>query len=171
MFYRFNHAAALVGRKIVIHGGWNGSEAFNDFWIFNTDSFAWIQPKISGFAPSPRFGHTINLTPDGRLLVFGGCSLDKQGACPKYNNDIRQLDTDHMVWSRPRVEGMPPTGQQGHTTTLIGDDKLVIFGGWGRGGCQNQDALNDPNAFSVHVLDTSSMTWWCPRKMSKKPLR
>ena len=101
---RFNHASALVGRKLVIHGGWNGYEAFDDFWIFNTDSFAWISPKISGFSPTARFGHTMNLTSDGRLLVFGGCALDKSGTMPRYNNDVRQLDTDHMVWSRPRCE-------------------------------------------------------------------
>ena len=40
---RFNHASELVGRKIVIHGGWDGSHTFDDFWIFNTDSFSWIQ--------------------------------------------------------------------------------------------------------------------------------
>merc|ERR1712196_363007 len=113
----------------------------------------------------------MNLTSDGRLLVFGGCALDKSGTMPRYNNDVRQLDTDHMVWSRPRVEGVPPTPRQGHTATLISSDKMVIFGGWGSGGCQTQDSVNDPKAFSIHVLDTTSMTWWCPRKTGKKPLR
>ena len=40
---RFFHAAEVVGRKIVIHGGWDGSQVFNDTWIFNTDTFVWIQ--------------------------------------------------------------------------------------------------------------------------------
>ena len=70
-----------------------------------------------------------------------------------------------------RVEGVPPTPRQGHTATLISSDKMVIFGGWGSGGCQTQDSVNDPKAFSIHVLDTTSMTWWCPRKTGKKPLR
>jgi len=43
---RFFHAAEVVGRKIVIHGGWDGSEVFNDTWIFNTDSFVWIQVHL-----------------------------------------------------------------------------------------------------------------------------
>jgi host cell factor len=40
---RFFHAAEVVGRKIVIHGGWDGAQVFNDTWIFNTDTFVWIQ--------------------------------------------------------------------------------------------------------------------------------
>lgn len=168
---RFNHACELVGRKIVIHGGWNGHECFDDFWIFNTDSFGWMLPKLSGFAPSARFGHTMNLTLDGRLLIFGGCSLDKSGHMPRYNNDVRMLDTDHMVWSRPGIEGTPPTARQGHSTSLVGADKLILFGGWGSGGCQTQDNINDPKAFSVHIFDTATMTWWCPRKVGKKPFR
>lgn len=56
---RFNYASDLVGKKIVVHGGWDGVDLFNDLWVFNTDSFAWLQPKTSGFGPTPRFGHTM----------------------------------------------------------------------------------------------------------------
>jgi host cell factor len=64
---RFQFGSEIDGRKMVIHGGWDSaSEVFDDLWIFNTDSFAWHQPKTSGFAPSPRFGHTITLTPQGK---------------------------------------------------------------------------------------------------------
>lgn len=52
---RLNHATLLVGRKIVIHGGWDGSSStMNDLWVFDTDSFAWLQPRVGGLAPSPR---------------------------------------------------------------------------------------------------------------------
>ena len=54
---------------------------------------------------------------------------------------------------------------------MISNDKLIVFGGWGSGGCQTQDNVNDPKAFSVHIFDTSTMTWWCPRKVGKKPIR
>jgi len=105
LIFRFNFASELVGRKIVVHGGWDGNETFNDLWIFNTDSFAWIQPKTSGFGPTSRFGHTLTLTIDGRLLIFGGCSIEKATGTPKYNSDLRQLDTENMVWTRPIVNG------------------------------------------------------------------
>ena len=45
---RFFHASDVVGRKIVVHGGWNETDTFGDIWIFNTDSFTWMQPRTSG---------------------------------------------------------------------------------------------------------------------------
>jgi host cell factor len=49
-------------------GGWDGNEIFDDLWVFNTDSFAWMQPRTTGFAPTPRYGHTLTLT-SGRIVV------------------------------------------------------------------------------------------------------
>ncbi|KAJ1426257.1 hypothetical protein B484DRAFT_450777, partial [Ochromonadaceae sp. CCMP2298] len=165
---RFFHASEVVGRKIVMHGGWNGTDVFNDLWIFNTDSFVWMQPKSSGFGPTPRYGHTISLTPDGRLLIFGGCSFTDKGV-PKYQNDLRQLDTDSMVWSRPRISGHIPTGRMGHTATLMSDNKIFFYGGWGKGGCQSHDLIEEAAAFTTAVLDIKSMTWYVPRKLGPKP--
>lgn len=170
---RMNQASSLVGRKIVVHGGWDGDEIFSDLWIFNTDSFGWMQPRTAGFAPTPRFGHTMSLTNDGRLLIFGGCSIPKDTHIPRYNNDVRQLDTDTMIWSRPRINGDAPTGRFGHSSLLMGSskDQLVIFGGWGTGGCQTTESISNPNAHSIHIFDTSSMTWSLPKKQNKKPLK
>ena len=166
---RFFQACETVGRKIVIHGGWDNDEVLNDLWIFNTDSFSWMQPRMAGFAPTPRYGHTISLAPDGRLFVLGGVTLDPKTSIPKYNDDIRVLDTETMIWTRPRVDGHNPTGRFGHTSTVI-DDKIVMFGGWGRGGCQTRESVHDNRAYSVQVLDTKSMQWWVPRKITKKPI-
>eukprot|EP01038_Epipyxis_sp_PR26KG_P015540 gene15540-20981_t len=165
---RFFHASEVVGRKIVLQGGWDGDEVLNDLWIFNTDSFVWIQPRTAGFAPTPRYGHTLNLTPDGRLLIIGGCSIDEKSGIPKYNNDVRQLDTDSMVWSRPRVNGHIPTPRYGHTSNMMDDGKVVIYGGWGKGGCQSRELINENDAYTIQVLDTKTMTWWVPRKIGRK---
>jgi host cell factor len=190
-----------VGRKIVIHGGWNGSEVFNDLWIFNTDSFVWTQPKtagidiflpfllcfsvifififytlsiyaiITGFGPTPRYGHTLTLTLDGRLLVIGGCSILEDSGLPKYHDDLRCLDTDTMVWSRPRLTGHTLTGRYGHTTSLLEDGKVVVYGGWGKYGCQSKDLIKDENAYSIQILDTKQMIWHIPKKVGSKSLK
>jgi host cell factor len=140
---RFFHAAELVGRKIVVHGGWDGDlDCFNDLWIFNTDSFAWMQPRTSGFGPTPRYGHSLNLAADGRLLAFGGCTLTEKGL-PKYLDDMRVIDTETMVWTRPRLEGLVPSARFGHTTGMAPGDQLVLFGGWGRGGCQSSTQVRE----------------------------
>lgn len=158
-----------VGRKIVIHGGWDGTEVFNDLWIFNTDSFTWMQPKSAGFGPTPRFGHTLSLTADGRLIMFGGCSLVKESGVPRYHNDVRQLDTDTMIWTRPRINGTVPTVRYGHTASVFMGKYIVICGGWGTLGVQTSDAINNPDAHTLHCLDTETMTWtWIPKSGSKE---
>ena len=149
---RFYHACEVVGRKLVVHGGWNGSELFDDLWIFNVDTFGWSMPKTDGFSPSARYGHSLTLCPDGRLVMFGGTSFDDpKNGIPKYNDDVRQLDTDTMTWARPRCGGHTPTGRFGHTATLIDDGCIAIFGGWGRGGCQCRESVNDARAFSTCI--------------------
>lgn len=168
---RFYHAAEVVGRKIVVHGGWDGEEVFSDLWIFNTESFVWMQPRTVGFGPSARYGHTMTLTVDGRLLVIGGCSINAETSVPKYLDDIRQLNTDNMVWSRPRVIGQVPTGRYGHSATLLANGKILLFGGWGRAGCQSKEIIDDALAHSIHVLDTGSMTWYLPRRQTHKQVR
>jgi hypothetical protein len=168
---RLLHASEAVGRKIVIHGGWNGNEIFNDMWIFNTDSFTWMQPKTSGFGPTPRFGHSLNLTGDGRLLMFGGCTISKDTGNPIYNGDVRELDTDSMIWTRTTVHGTAPTPRYGHSAVLVRDSMLLICGGWGTLGVQSHECINNPDAFTIHVLDTTTMTWSVPNCMGSKTLK
>ena len=167
---RFFHASELVGRKIVVHGGWDEEECYNDLWIFSTDSFAWMQPRTAGFGPTPRYGHSLNLTSDGRLLSFGGCTLTEKGM-PKYLDDMRQIDTETMIWSRPRLNGLIPSARYAHTAIMLEGDKLAIFGGWGRGGCQSSTQINNPAANSCQIFDANSMTWFVPRKVGKKEVR
>ena len=165
---RFYHASEVVGRKMVVHGGWDGSDVLSDMWIFDTDSFSWMQPKTAGFEPTARYGHSMTLTSDGRLIVFGGCSILNDNGTPSYNNDLRQLDTASMMWVRPRIDGQLPTGRYGHTATLMDDGRILIFGGWGKGGLQTHEAINDKRAHSTHVLDTRAMNWYIPVKASRK---
>ncbi len=61
----------------------------------------------------------MTLTTDGRLIIIGGSSISEESGIPYYNDDIRQLDTDSMVWSRPRVGGHLYTGRYGHSATLL----------------------------------------------------
>eukprot|EP00753_Platysulcus_tardus_P016605 PLAT5888.1.p1 GENE.PLAT5888.1~~PLAT5888.1.p1 ORF type:complete len:509 (-),score=219.31 PLAT5888.1:108-1634(-) len=125
---RFNHSELLVGSKIVIFGGWDGRSAFNDFWVFDTEHNTWIKPRTAGVAPRARHGASMCLTEDGRVLVFGGYAFG-DGDRPVYLGDVRELDTETMVWSRPRVTGDYPTPRYGHTSAMV-DRLMVVFGGW-----------------------------------------
>ncbi|RYH20424.1 hypothetical protein EON65_23445 [archaeon] len=76
-----------------------------------------------------------------------------------------------MVWSRPRVSGQIPTGRYGHSATLLAHGKVLVFGGWGRAGCQSKEVIEDANAHSIQVLDTNSMTWYVPKRNTHKQVR
>ena len=155
---RFYHCAEVVGKRIIVHGGWNGTDIFDDVWIFNVDTFGWMQPKTGGFAPSPRYGHSLTLLPDGRLMMFGGVSIDRdKGGVPQYHDDVRQLDTETMMWTRPRIAGHTPTGRFGHSATLVDDGCIVVFGGWGRGGCQCKERLVTSPCCEISKL----LLWLC----------
>ena len=36
--------------------------------------------------------------PDGRIVLSGGATVDEAGV-PTYHRDLRQLDTETMIWS------------------------------------------------------------------------
>lgn len=119
---RFGHAQCVIGKKIVLFGGWNGRKCSNDLWIFDTgkllscvrnyyienavicaetepevvEKTSWRCPAVKGTKPLPRYGHTLNLTMDGRLVVFGGTSIDSK-LHPRPLEDLRWLDISSMV--------------------------------------------------------------------------
>ena len=68
---RFNHAATLVGTRLCVFGGWDGTQSMDDLWVLDVGSMAWIKPRCAGRRPRARHGHVMECV-DGELLVFGG---------------------------------------------------------------------------------------------------
>ena len=95
-------------------------------------------------------------------------SLHKTTGVPVYFNDLRQLDTENMIWTRPRIAGTVPTARYMHSASRLQSGNLCVYGGWGKGGCQSNDLIKDSKAFTIHILDTKTMTWSLPRKLGRK---
>ncbi|GMH54671.1 hypothetical protein TrLO_g10975 [Triparma laevis f. longispina] len=167
---RFYHASLVVGRKLVIHGGWNGqSKCYNDMWVFDTETFTWVQPRTAGLVPPPVYGHSLNLTSNGHIMAFGGASITADGI-PEYYNDLRSLNTETMVWERPRNTGDYPSARYSCSMTPIGND-YVVMGGWGYGGMQSREEGNKkPGANTIAVLDSDNMSWSVPQQLNPNPL-
>jgi Rab9 effector protein with kelch motifs len=69
---RFDHSANLVGgTKMIVFGGWNGQDFFNDVYVLDLEIMAWSKPVTSGPAPSPRKGHCSILI-GTNLVIHGG---------------------------------------------------------------------------------------------------
>jgi len=140
---RSGHTATLHGTRLYVFGGSCDRKYFGDLHCLDLASMAWSSPLSTGPKPSARCGHAAVLVGES-LLIHGGFCMDSSDIAAKdnsgdllrdcYKNDIRVLDLGHMLWSRLRTHGSPPSGRFGHTLALSEDD-AVLFGGWsGTGG-------------------------------------
>ncbi|EKX47919.1 hypothetical protein GUITHDRAFT_106467 [Guillardia theta CCMP2712] len=101
------------------------------------ETFSWNQIKAAGEQPSARQGHSISFFPKTRkLLLFGG--LDASGAVVKdkaYFLTVPNDITDRWHWQPVRFAGLSRTiggimvDRAFHSTSDIGNEKVVVFGG------------------------------------------
>src|ERR1700709_1052392 len=80
-----------------------------------------------------------------KLIVFGG------GDGPAYYNDVYVLDTVNFRWSKPKVNGVPPSKRRAHTACFYRNGIYVFGGGDGI------RALND--IWRLDVADVNKMSW------------
>ncbi|XP_066994156.2 host cell factor 1 [Anabrus simplex] len=138
---RLGHSFTLIGNKVYLFGGLANDiedpkinipkyRYLNDLYTLelrSNNTTAWELPQTFGPLPSPRESHTaIAYTDDSsgvsRLVIYGGMSGCRLG-------DLWFLDVETMIWSNPKVEGIPPLPRSLHSATLIGH-QMFVFGGW-----------------------------------------
>ncbi|XVE63132.1 hypothetical protein DITRI_Ditri06bG0175300 [Diplodiscus trichospermus] len=101
----------------------------------------WLYPKVSGFNPSERWGHSACCS-NGVVYVFGGC-------CGGLHfSDVLMLSLNTMVWSTLETTGQGPGPRDSHSAVLVGT-KMMVFGG-----TNGSKKVND-----LHVLDLASKEW------------
>ena len=132
----------LAQNLIIVFGGFDSHEYFNDLHILDLSSRRWSKVDYQGDqCPPARYAHTATIV--GRqLLVFGGQSLDGP------LNDVWIFDFETLQWMSPKISGEPPQPRSYHTASLIGD-KILIFGGKRR-----QKWYND-----LIMLDIPERSW------------
>ncbi|XP_031266479.1 rab9 effector protein with kelch motifs-like isoform X1 [Pistacia vera] len=104
----------------------------------------WLYPKVLGFNPPERWGHSACFS-HGVVYVFGGC-------CGGLHfSDVLMLDLDTMVWSTLATTGQGPGPRDSHSAVLVGQ-KMIVFGG-----TNGSKKVND-----LHILDLGSKEWIRP---------
>lgn len=167
---RFGHSANLVlGSKMVVFGGSDGKEFFNDINVLHLDTMSWTKPEVKGSPPLPRYYHAAVVIKN-TIMIQGGFSFAEELLEDKskigsvlqsfYLNDLRLLQTDKMEWVRLAVSGTPPLPRFGHTLNISGSS-LVIFGGWSKeSNLRVEDVSNDDNSVSYFkVLNVDNLVW------------
>lgn len=141
---RDSHSAVLVGHRMVIFGGTNGSRKVNDIHVLDVRSQEWTQLECQGNPPSSRESHTATLVGGDKLVIFGGSGEGEAN----YLNDLHVLDLKTMRWSSPEVKGEMPAPRDSHSAVAIGN-RLYIYGG----------DCGDRYQGDIDVLDMDTLMW------------
>lgn len=141
---RDSHSAVIVGHKMIVFGGTNGSKKVSDLHILDLRTKEWTQPKCEGTPPSPRESHTATVVGDDKMVIFGGSGEGEAN----YLNDMHILDLKTMRWTSAQVNGGLPAPRDSHTAVAI-NNKLLVYGG----------DCGDRYHGEVDVLDMNTLIW------------
>lgn len=141
---RDSHGSVVLGDRMIVFGGTNGSEKVNDLHVLDLRTKEWSRPKCDGIPPAPRESHTATVVDDNKLVIFGGSGEGEAN----YLNDLHVLDLSTMSWTSPEVKGELPAPRDSHVAAAIGN-KLFVYGG----------DCGDRYQGEVNVLDMDTL-WW-----------
>ncbi|KAG2597107.1 hypothetical protein PVAP13_5KG190300 [Panicum virgatum] len=111
----------------------------------------WLYPKVVGFNPPERWGHSACFF-EGVVYVFGGC-------CGGLHfSDVLTLNVETMAWSSMATTGQRPGTRDSHGAALVGH-RMLVFGGTNGG-----KKVND-----LHALDLRTGEWTRPQCKGAPP--
>lgn len=140
---RGSHTVTLIGRQLVVFGGYSTGGAVNDVEIFDVEMNQWVRPEVPAPFPWPRQGHAAGRHGE-ELVVVAGCDVSDSRPT-QCLNDVWSLDTSEMRWARRSADVVSLFPREGHSANFV-RGRLFVFGG-----CQpGAECFND-----VTVLDTS----------------
>ncbi|XP_067940717.1 multiple epidermal growth factor-like domains protein 8 [Watersipora subatra] len=113
----------------VLFGGLSTQQGFmKDLWRFDGVSWHFIAPA-DGVTPSARHRHAAECLVDrqtAKLLVYGGVVVTGANHL-NTSSEIWSFDFGSLRWSKLPVEAIDLAG---HTLTAVGEQRLVIAGGY-----------------------------------------
>ncbi|KAL1803792.1 hypothetical protein ACET3Z_032439 [Daucus carota] len=148
---RLNHAAAVIGNKMVVVGGESGHGLLEDVQVFNFDRFSWTTASSKLYLSPTSLPLKIPACKGHSLVSWGKKALMVGGKTDPASDRISvwAFDTETECWSLMEAKGDIPAARSGHTVVRA-SSVLILFGG--------EDAkrrkLND-----LHMFDLKSLTW------------
>eukprot|EP01018_Ginkgo_biloba_P014162 Gb_08826 [translate_table: standard] len=141
---RRGHTAAVIGNRMFVFGGYDGTRHFSDLHALDLQTMEWKCITTQGESPTSRRHHSL-ISVGRQLILYGGYDGKK------YLQDLYSLDTGTLLWkdwsdTKPAhcMNSLADVGyveqtyrRSMHTMVLCGQ-RLVVFGG-----VQDNGALND----------------------------
>ncbi|KAM7258870.1 hypothetical protein ACFE04_014611 [Oxalis oulophora] len=157
---RFNHAAAVIGNRMIVVGGESGNGLLDDVQVLDFDRFAWttassklyLSPSSLPLKIPACKGHSLVLSivyidqiSWGRKALLIGGKTDPASD----RISVWSFDTETECWSLVEAKGDTPTARSGHSVVRA-STVLILFGGED----SKRRKLND-----LHMFDLKSSTW------------
>ena len=129
-------AQSLPYPGVYLYGGIDSNSTLNPaLYILQTGQrpLSWCFPSISGRYPSPRYQHTLILSPElHSLILFGGRNNELNSGGYACFGDVHLLDLVRMEWKEVEVKGEGPGARCAHVMGAVGR-KVLVFGGFDGG--------------------------------------
>ncbi|KAF7345077.1 hypothetical protein MVEN_01671200 [Mycena venus] len=137
--HRGYHTANLIGNVMIVVGGSDGKDCFNDIWCLNLDTLRWTKLLVD--TPHRRLSHTSTQV-GSYLFIIGG----HDGT--RYRSDLLLFNLVSLAFEPRGTLGKAPSAR-GYHVTLLADSRLFLFGGF-----------NGTTPFDeVHLLDLAAAAY------------
>ncbi|GAV73151.1 Kelch_2 domain-containing protein/Kelch_4 domain-containing protein [Cephalotus follicularis] len=148
---RFNHAAAVIGNKMIVVGGESTNGLLDDVQVLNFDRFDWTMASSKLYLSPSSLPLKIPACKGHSLVSWGKKALLIGGKTDPASDRISvwAFDTETECWSRMEAKGDIPVARSGHTVVRA-SSVLILFGGEDT----KRRKLND-----LHMFDLKSLTW------------
>uniref|UniRef100_A0A0A9WEH8 Kelch domain-containing protein 4 n=1 Tax=Lygus hesperus TaxID=30085 RepID=A0A0A9WEH8_LYGHE len=167
---RSGHRMVLCKRQILLFGGYHDNlrecKYYNDVYAFNLDDRVWHKLEPSGTAPCPRSGCQMAVTPEGKIVIWGGYSKSKVkkdleagvSYADMYLLSPEKGDTTGLKWKWSVVKpgGMKYGARSGVSAAFFGNYAYTF------GGSVDNETEEDMTAEffnELHSLDLQKLVW------------
>ncbi|XP_030535548.1 adagio protein 1 [Rhodamnia argentea] len=129
---RWGHTLTCVnGSHLVVFGGCGRQGLLNDVFLLDLDANPPTWREISGLAPPlPRSWHSSCTLDGSKLIVSGGCA---DSGVLLSDTFLLDLSMEKPIWREIPAAWTPPS-RLGHTLTVYGGRKILMFGGLAKSG-------------------------------------
>ncbi|KAL9655007.1 hypothetical protein ABK040_008792 [Willaertia magna] len=148
-------------RSIIIFGGKDLDERFNDMYEFSFITNQWKKIVVNSFVPKARSSHSaVFIEKLQKMIIFGGFEGEN------WLTDCYEFDFKGIVWKKVLLYG-DPLPSKGVSSHIAFYDKfrsqMLVFGGW-----DGDNDKNDLYIFKIPTYDSLKMQYISFEIMLKK---
>jgi hypothetical protein len=143
---RWGHSLSAIGPQLYLFGGWDSQSQYNDIRKLDVNTMAIEDVQTTGLAPSHRSCHTATVVGHYFYIFGGACCVNGPY---QYFNDLWKFNVRTSEWKKISATGPLPSPRSQHAMISIGNDKLLLIGGY-----NGDTVFND-----AHLFDLKSKHW------------